>query len=110
ARLIVKAQVRNLRHRLSYILRLTLYINNYMARTPYNWTPELHQLPIISNSARFKVIVWHRKAHKTTLALNELIRWANAIEGTYWYVAPFYGEAKETVWQDSQMLPKYCPP
>lgn len=67
-------------------------------------------MPVINNPARFKVIVWHRKAHKTTLAVNELIRWANAIPGTYWYVAPFYGEAKDTIWLDPQMLQKYCPP
>lgn len=81
-----------------------------MAKTPYNWTPEAHQMPIINNPARFKVVVWHRKAHKTTLAINELIRWANAVPGVYWYVAPFYGEAKDTIWLDPQMLAKYCPP
>ncbi len=54
--------------------------------------------------------MWHRKAHKTTLALNELIRWAYAVRGVYWYVAPFYSQAKKIVWHDPQMLPKYCPP
>lgn len=56
------------------------------------------------------MIVWHRKAHKTTLSLNELIRWAAAVKGTYWYVAPFYNQAKKIVWQDPEMLGKYCPP
>lgn len=77
---------------------------------PYQWTPEKHQLPVLQSKARFKVIVWHRKAHKTTLAINQLIRLAFKIKGTYWYVAPFYGEAKETIWQDPEMLAKYCPP
>lgn len=81
-----------------------------MATTPYNWVPEPHQLPVITNSARFKVIVWHRKAHKTTLAVNELVRWANAVPGTYWYISPTIGEAKKTIWDDLNMLPKYCPP
>lgn len=67
-------------------------------------------MPVFSSPARFKVLIWHRKAHKTTLAINELIRWATAIQGTYWYVAPFYGQAKKIVWEDPQMLPKYCPP
>lgn len=31
-------------------------------------------------------------------------------KGVYWYVAPFYGQAKEIVWQDPEMLSKYCPP
>lgn len=81
-----------------------------MATFPYNWTPEKHQLPILQNRARFKVLVWHRKAHKTTLAWNELLRWANAVKGTYWYVAPFLGQAKKIVWQDPEMGAKYCPP
>ncbi len=80
-----------------------------MATFPHNWTPEKHQLPVVQNSARFKVLVWHRKAHKTTLAINELFRWANAIKGTYWYVAPFLGQAKKIVWQDPEMGAKYCP-
>jgi phage FluMu gp28-like protein len=33
-----------------------------------------------------------------------------ARKATYWYIAPFYGEAKETVWLDTNMFPKYCPP
>ncbi len=76
---------------------------------PHNWTPEKHQLPVLQTKARFKVLVWHRKAHKTTLAINELFRWANAIKGTYWYVAPFLGQAKKIVWQDPEMGAKYCP-
>lgn len=52
----------------------------------------------------------HRKAHKTTLAINELLRWAGTIKGTYWYVAPFLSQAKKILWEDPEMLPKYCPP
>lgn len=81
-----------------------------MTTFPHNWTPESHQLPILRNSARFKVLVWHRKAHKTTLAWNELLRWASAVKGTYWYVAPYLGQAKKIVWQDPEMGAKYCPP
>ena len=81
-----------------------------MARTPHNWIPEPHQLPVLMNPARFKTLVWHRKAHKTTLAINELIRWANALPATYWYVAPYYSQAKKIVWDDPEMFSKYCPP
>ncbi len=80
-----------------------------MITIPHNWTPEAHQLPVLQNGSRFKVLVWHRKAHKTTLAINELYRWAAAIKGTYWYVAPFLGQAKKIVWQDPEMGAKYCP-
>lgn len=67
-------------------------------------------MPVLQNPARFKVLVWHRKGHKTTLAINELFRWANAIPGTYWYVAPFLSQAKKIIWQDPEMAAKYCPP
>lgn len=77
---------------------------------PYNWTPESHQLPILNTKARYKVIVWHRKAHKTTLAINQLIRLAMKEKGTYWYIAPYYNQAKKIIWQDTEMLAKYVPP
>ena len=80
-----------------------------MPTFPYNWTPEKHQLPVLQNRARFKVLMWHRKAHKTTLAINELFRWANAIRGTYWYVAPYLSQARKIVWQDPDMAGKFCP-
>ena len=76
---------------------------------PHNWTPEPHQLPVLKSKARFKVLVWHRKAHKTTLALNELIRRACITPGAYWYVAPQLNQAKKIVWDEPEMLPKYLP-
>ena len=81
-----------------------------MSTFPYNWTPEKHQMPVLESPARFKVLVWHRKGHKTTLAINELFRWANAIQGTYWYVAPYLNQAKKIIWQDPEMAAKYCDP
>lgn len=75
-----------------------------------NWTPGTHQLPVLQNPARFKVLVQHRKSWKTTLCINELFRWAAAIKGTYWYVAPFLNQAKKIIWQDPEMAAKYCPP
>ena len=77
---------------------------------PYNWTPAPHQLEFMANPARFKVGVWHRKAWKTTMAVNELIRWAAAVPGTYWYICPFMSQAKKVVWNDPEMLAKYVPP
>jgi len=32
------------------------------------------------------------------------------VRGTYWYVAPFLNQAKKIVWEEPEMLPKYCPP
>lgn len=76
---------------------------------PHNFTPAPHQIKVMSNPARFKVLVWHRKAWKSTLAINELFRWANAIQGTYWYVAPFLSQAKKIIWNEPEMAAKYCP-
>lgn len=39
-----------------------------------------------------------------------MIRWAAAVKGIYWYIAPFYNQAKKIVWEDPEMLPKYVPP
>jgi phage FluMu gp28-like protein len=77
---------------------------------PYKWSPAPHQRAFIANGARFKVGVWHRKCWKTSMAVNELLRWANTVKGTYWYVAPFLSQAKKIVWEDPEMFPKYCPP
>lgn len=77
---------------------------------PYQWTPAPHQLSVLQRPQRFQVLVMHRKAWKTTLAINQLIRWAIAAQGVYWYIAPFLNQAKKIVWQDPGMLPRYCPP
>lgn len=52
---------------------------------------------------------WHRKARKTTLAINQLIRWAATNRAPFWYVGPSYGLAKKTVWDDPRMFPQYIP-
>lgn len=77
---------------------------------PINFNPAPHQIKVYQNPSRFKVLVFHRKAFKTTTAYCELLRWANAIPGTYWYVAPYLGQAKKIIWQDPEMGARYCPP
>jgi len=52
---------------------------------------------------RFKVIVAHRKAKKTLLAIKELDRWAQAVSATYWHVFPTLAQGKKTVWDDPDM-------
>jgi hypothetical protein len=64
---------------------------------------------VLANDARFKVLVAHRKARKTTLAIGELLSWCATVPGIYWYVAPYREEAKKTVWEDPFMLPRYVP-
>jgi hypothetical protein len=39
-----------------------------------------------------------------------LFRWASALRGTYWYIAPLLNKAKKIIWQEPEMAGKYCPP
>lgn len=64
---------------------------------------------VLSDPHRFQVLNWHRKARKTTIAINQLIRWAVRVKGTYWYIAPTYGNAKRVIWDDPYMLAQYIP-
>jgi len=50
------------------------------------------------------VLIWHRRARKTTTAINELVKQAHIRPGPYWHVFPRYSEAKDAVWRDPQML------
>lgn len=59
---------------------------------------------------RFQVVCWHRRARKTTLALNILIQHCCAHRNnTYGYVAPTYAQAKSIAVIDPNMLKKYLP-
>jgi len=69
-----------------------------------------HQQEIIDDGHRFKVIVWHRRARKTTTAITELTRQALRLVGAYWCVFPTYSEAKDAVWRDPNMLFRIIPP
>ncbi len=60
--------------------------------------------------ARFIMLVWHRRARKTTLGLNLQIREAIRYpKHVYTYVAPTIKEAKQVIWQDPNMLFTYLP-
>lgn len=54
---------------------------------------------------RFLILEWHRRAHKTTLAINLLIReCCKYPKSKYVYVAPTQVWAREVVWDDPTML------
>lgn len=64
-----------------------------------------HQLEVMQTYPhRFKVLVWHRRARKTTTAITEIVKQAHLRVGVYWHVFPTYGGAKDAVWRDPQML------
>lgn len=71
------------------------------------YTPNKYQLAVHTSPARFRVVVWHRQAGKTTLSVNEVIRWAKEKPGRYWIVLPTYRQAKTVVWP---MLLAFLPP
>lgn len=66
----------------------------------------------MGNKARNKVLVLHRRAGKTALAVNQLIIEAMKPENagrTFWYIAPTYAQGKEVVWADPRMLFNFLP-
>jgi len=71
-----------------------------------DYCPREYQKLFHDNESKFKVIVFHRQAGKTTMAINELIREATNKVGTYFYIAPTYRMAKQIAWD---MLKRYCP-
>lgn len=63
-----------------------------------------------AKSARFFLVNWHRRARKTTLALNILIRECVANpKRRYGYLTSTYKAAKNIVWRDPNMLKSYLP-
>jgi len=78
------------------------------------FVPHKYQVEILKafdrGDSRFFLLNWHRRARKTTLALNILIREANRNDNCrYLYIAPTYKQAKQIVWRDPHMLDSYLP-
>jgi hypothetical protein len=64
-----------------------------------------------AQKARFISLEWHRRSRKTTMAINLLLREAILNPNSaYGYVGPTYKQARETVWDDPNMLNAYLPP
>jgi len=74
---------------------------------PENLMP--HQTQVIYDTHRFKVLVWHRRARKTSTAITEIIRQALIRRGVYWHIFPTYSLAKESLWIDPIMLFNFLP-
>lgn len=76
-------------------------------KIPYK--PRPYQLEIHNDPHRFKIIIFHRQAGKTTLAVNELIKRAVLEPGVYLYVGPEKSQAKNIIWKDPTVLFHYVP-
>jgi len=60
--------------------------------------------------ARFAMLEWHRRARKTTLAVNQLIRQAcKHAFCKYVYIGPTQVQTREMVWDDPNMLRNALP-
>ena len=67
-----------------------------------------NQKKIHDSPARFKIVKAGKRFGKTKWALFEIAQMAGKIpNGTFWYIAPTYGMAKDIAWRDLKlMLPK----
>lgn len=60
--------------------------------------------------ARFYLVNWHRRARKSTLAINLLIRECSRYaKRRYIYLTSTYTAAKSIIWRDPNMLSKWLP-
>lgn len=66
---------------------------------------EIEALAAFDNGARYLILEWHRRARKTTLAINLLIReCCRNPKSKYVYVAPTQVWARNVVWDDPTMI------
>lgn len=78
---------------------------------PYNFEPRPYQKQVFDDKRKNKVIVIHRKAGKTSLAVNKLIgQGLTNPSKIFWYVCPTQKQAKEILWKAPDMLDRYLPP
>lgn len=81
---------------------------------PHNFPAweRLYQAEVLSDPRKNKVLVIHRRAGKSSLAVNKLIMEANRPENAnrvFHYVFPQKHQAKEVIWKDPLMLFNYLP-
>ena len=65
------------------------------------------QLDVLRSPARFKTIVWHRRAGKTVMSVLEMLKQSQIRVGVYWHIFPYLDEARDAVWNN--MLFKIIP-
>lgn len=70
------------------------------------YNPRPHQQAIHNDPHRYRVVVWHRRAGKSTMAVNEVLKHARKKKGRYWIIYPTFRQAKTVMWK---MLHSYLP-
>ena len=64
---------------------------------PYNFDPRWYQVEYLGSGARFKVVVLHRRAGKSAMALNGQIVRCIREPAVYYYFLPTYRQAKAVI-------------
>jgi phage terminase large subunit len=65
-----------------------------------DYSPRKQFLSYHSRTQRYAILVCHRRAGKSTAAINDLImRAAQTPNGRFAYIAPFYSQAKDVAWE-----------
>lgn len=68
-----------------------------------------YQMEVLNDPHRFKTLIWHRRAGKTTVSMVQLLKQTQMRVGVYWHIFPTYAEAKDAIWRDPNMLFKIIP-
>ena len=69
---------------------------------PFNYEPREYQKSgynSLSMSYRRGIVVWHRRAGKDKTFINILAREAFKKKGTYFYILPYYKQARVIIWE-----------
>lgn len=66
-----------------------------------NWRPRWYQQPAWDaweNGIKRQLLIWHRRAGKDELNLNQHAVAAHLRIGTYWHMLPEYAQARKAIW------------
>jgi hypothetical protein len=74
-----------------------------------DWYLKPWQRQALEDQHRFKILVWHRQAKKTTTLIQKMVIESLRNPGVYWMIAPSYRQAKEIIWDQPHMLFNYMP-
>ena len=69
---------------------------------PYNFTPREYQRPMFNldlDQTKRAICVWHRRAGKDKCFVNICAKQALKRVGTYFYILPFYAQARKIIWE-----------
>lgn len=69
---------------------------------PYNYLPRTYQVPVyncLPQGFKRGVVIWHRRAGKDKTFINILAREAFKRVGTYFYILPYYKQARLIIWE-----------